>query len=351
MTKQKNTPPVPKKETYKMGGHLVDLTLKSTFDTKDTNIFDTLTNPVQKLITTHVSIEFINYKGEGIKLTGSEYRVLDALNYLLHLKSQNNSNPNETDYYYPSFDGFQPMYYFDGTKYIRQQMLYLSLYELTQYYKGNDKISGKDCENLLKILTGLSFNPEKKALIRYVRESKTKKEKLTQRIEEFQSLIKMQHLEQEKESLNTGKKSVHSEIVVHINPVFRDQIETKFVPMPYEIISKMTEAYGNTDIPAFVYKLRNYLAREFSSKRYKAEIAVERLLWITDEYNMKNRQQKRAYNNLCTSIDVMIKIGLLQNHALENNKQGEPKIIFYINEKWLDEDDFINLEKREMDND
>jgi hypothetical protein len=333
-----------------MSGHLVDLTLKSTFDTKDTNLFEKLPKPVQELIITHVGIEFINYKGEGIKLTGSEYRVLDALNYLLYLKSQNNSNPNESDYYYPSFDGFQPMYYFDGIQYIRQQMLYLSLYELTQYYKGNNKISGKDCDNLLKILTELSFNPEKKVLIRYVKETKTKKEKLTQRVEEFQSLIKIQHLEQEKESLNTGKKSKHSEILIHINPIFRDQLETKFVPMPCDIICKMIEAYGQAHIPASTYKLRNYLAREFSSKRYKAEIAVERLLWITDEYNMKNRQEKRAFNNLCTSIDVMIKIGLLQNHILENNKQGKPKIIFYINEKWLDEDDFINLEKREMEN-
>ncbi|MEG1542838.1 MAG: hypothetical protein RR302_04595 [Victivallaceae bacterium] len=94
---------------------------------------------------------------------------------------------------------------------------------------------------------------QKKVLIKYDRIKKIKNGKdLTDRIEDFQSLIKiilfMPDLTlEEKERLDKGDNSIRDakgEIVIALNPIFTDQIDTKFIEFPIDTNRRLVIAAG-----------------------------------------------------------------------------------------------------------
>ena len=319
-------------EMFRTSGHMRDLMLNKS-DENQEPVYNTLCPETRAMIERKsISVELINQRGAKIELNGSEWKLIDVLCELLHEQSINNNEPKEANFYVSRYGQHQTAY---GSITAPTEQLVFGLYEITKKYKGEERVSGKDIETVGKILQEWDSNNEKRVLIRYKREIlKTDKSKRVQLIEAFQPLIIIAS-EQFIDYTPDGKETKSSkDTIVYLNPIFRDQIETKYINYPIGLTKRMIEAWGGHDIPEMVFKLRDYLAREHSSKRFKCEISIEKLYWQLSEKWMKQGRRKRVHTYMEKSIQTIIKLGLIKEYSLEMNKKGEPKIIFLLNEKW-----------------
>src|SRR5690606_22943136 len=113
--------------------------------------------------------------------------------------------------------------------------LAITLYQLTQEYKGGEYVSGKDINNVRNILTALS---EKKFLFSYTETTMIKggKEKLEQKIEDFLPLIKLPTYTRRILDAETDTElSKTSEILIGLNPIFQRQIAGRGILYPEDI--------------------------------------------------------------------------------------------------------------------
>ncbi len=321
-------------ELFRSGGHMRDLMLNKVDEADSQPIFDLLHEETKSYIQKKsVSIDLINQRGAKIELNGTEWKLLDVLCELLHEQSINNNDPKEADYYTSRYGEFLTSY---GSINAPSERLIFSLYEITKKYKGERRVSGKDIQTVGNILKEWDSNIEKRVLIRYFRESiRPDKKRVVHKIETFQPLIMIG-----KEEITTyDKEGIEIEqikdTIIYLNPIFRDQIETKYINYPIGITKRMIEAWGGHGIPEIVFKLRDYLAREHSSKRFKCEISLEKLYWQLSEKWMKEGRKKLTHSYMEKAIETIKKLGLLKEYNIENNKKGEPKIIFILNDKWI----------------
>jgi hypothetical protein len=322
-------------ELFRSSGHMRDLMLNKSDENETTPVFDTLRKETKELIQKKsVSIDLINQRGVRIKLSGSEWKMIDVLCELLHEQSINNNEPKENDFY-TSRHGEETILY-GGIKAPTERLIF-TLYEITKKYKGEkERPSGKDIQIVEKILREWDSNLEKRVLIKYLRETiKPDKSKVIYKIETFQPLIQIAQENMTKYDPNGNEIESSNETVILLNPIFRDQIETKYINYPIGLNKRMIEAWGGHDIPEITFKLRDYLAREYSSKRFKCEIGLEKLYWQLSEKCVKQRNKKRIQTYLEKSVEAMKRLGLLNEYLLETNKKGEPKAVFILNENWI----------------
>jgi len=315
---------------YKRSGHLTDQILKYNYP-KDNNrqisIFDSLLESTKKDIeTSKVEVTEIV---EGIKLSPSEQKVIDSLCKLLHDKSQT-TEPTQNNYYSGN-EGFELVDY-GGDKRAQAPKLAFTLYELTQEYKGGEYVAGKDIENVKTILQDLS---SKKFLLSYV-ETTPKKDggRIERKIEQFQKLIdiiKLSETEFSNEDIELSKKE---ETVILLSPIFRRQIDSKFILYPNDINRRTIIAYGSHNLSDITLRLRDYLMREQSSKRDKAEIGLDRLYHLLAEKWMRESRKKKVKEYTEKAIETCKALGLLLKHEIKQGSTGEPKVVFYISKDW-----------------
>lgn len=319
-----------KKGKYKRSGHLTDQLLQYNYP-KDNepqlSLWDNLGDTTKKLIVD--AKREITEVVEGIKLSPSEQKVIDSLCKLLHEKSQI-LKPEISNYYTGNVGSDLVSYGTD--KNTPAPKLAFTLYELTLEYKGGEAISGKDVDNVKTILTDLN---KKEFLLSYIETIATKGGgRIENKIEEFSKLIRILTLSEtefNKENIELSKKE---ETVILLNPIFRRQIDSKFILYPNDITRRTIIAYGSHNLSETVLRLRDYLVREISSKRYKPEIYLDRLFWLLNEKWMRESRKKKVKEYTDKAIETVKALGLLISYEIKPGATGEDKIIFNLNKDW-----------------
>jgi hypothetical protein len=324
------------KGKFKRSGHLTDQMLKYTYpkDSKgQLSIFESLEEATKKAIEIEGEVEFTEIV-EGIRLSPSETKLIDSLCKLLHEKSQT-LDPKKNNYYTGNLPSVFTNYGLekDGLEKEKTQMpkLAFTLYELTQEYKGEDTISGKDLENVRTVLTELD---NRKFLIKYTEHTKGKAGAwIKKEYEAYRKLIFV-----DKATLSYGVGDIESykksETIVLLNPIFRRQIDSKFILYPNDIQKRTAIAYGNDKVSSIALKLRDYLMREHSSKRYNPEITLEKLFYLLAEKWMRESRKTKVKQFTDKALETAKALGLLKSYEIKTGSTGEPKVIFTLNKDW-----------------
>jgi hypothetical protein len=317
-----------KKGKFRRSGHLTDQILKYNYPKdKQPSLFDNLQSETLKDIEV-AGVEVAEIV-EGIKLSPSETKVIDCLCKLLHETSQTSDAKKED--YYSGNTGYELVEY-GGDKNTPAPKLAFTLYELTTEYKGGEYVSGKDIENVKQILTELN---DKRFLLSYVETTKKKDGgRIERKIEDFRKLIhivKISQTEYNKEDIELSKKE---ETVILLNPIFRRQIDSKFILYPNDINRRTIIAYGSHNLSDVALRLREYLIRELSSKRYHPEISLDKLYYLLAEKWMRESRKKKVKEYTEKAIDTVKALGLLLSYEIKTSSTGEPKVIFNLNKEW-----------------
>lgn len=264
---------------------------------------------------------------EGIDLTPGEWKVVDSLCKLLHDKSQT-SKPAEKNYYTGNA-GYQLTKY--GGENTPAPKLAFTLYELTREYKGGELIGGNDVKNVRNILKELD---KKRYLLRYVETTKKKDGgRIERKIEEYSRIIhiiKVAEFDKEDNPIDRGIND--TEIV--LSPIFRRQIESRFTLYPEDIMKRTIEAYGSQKISTITFKLRDYLIRELSKKRYAPEISQDKLYYLLAEKWMKEGRKKKVKEYTDKALETVKNLGLLLSWEVVTGVNGQQKVVFLLNKEW-----------------
>jgi hypothetical protein len=316
------------KGKFKRSGHLSDQILKYDYPkNKQPSLFDNLQSETLK------SIEVAGVERseivEGIKLSPSETKVIDCLCKLLHENSQN-LNPEKEDYY-TGIEGYHLTDYGEE-KDTPAPKLAFTLYELTKEYKGGENIGGKDVEIVKQILTDLD---NKRFLLSYVEKTRKKDgTRVEKKIEDFRKLIhiiKITETEYTKEDIELSKKE---DTIIILNPIFRRQIDSKFILYPNDINKRTIIAYGSHNLSDIAMRLRDYLMRELSSKHYQPEISMDKLYYLLAEKWMKESRRKKVKQDTEKALETVTALGLLLSYNIVTASTGEPKIVFQLDKNW-----------------
>lgn len=327
-----------KKEKFRQSGHLIDQSLKYTEPKKNNQmtLFDLLSPETkEKIVESRIEI-----KAEGIRLTPVEDKIIKAINKLLHEKSEH-SNITSNDFYTGNASTNDLALYGGNGQQARPAMLRLRPAELYKAYVDNDDYSGQDIKFIKKHLYELS---QKKFLIVYDRKRKVNGKNVTDRIEDFQNLIKIvSYIEglsdNELEKLDAGNQEIRErrgELIIALNPIFIDQITTKYIEFPSDI-NKRTNiaAGGHFCVTESMIVLRDYMLRELSNKRYTFEINEERLPFLLRLENyIKNRKKKLISDRIEAAINAVRNLGILKEVIKTTGAQGQAKYIFHLNKEF-----------------
>ena len=317
-----------KKGKFRRSGHLTDQILKYNYPKdRQPSLFDNLQSETLKDI--EVAGVEVAQIVEGIKLSPSETKVIDCLCKLLHENSQT-SDAKKEDYYSGNV-GYELVEY-GGDKNTPAPKIAFTLYELAREYKGGETIGGKDVENVKQILTELD---SKRFLLSYV-ETTRKKDggRIERKIEDFRKLIhivKISQTEYNKEDIELSKKE---ETVILLNPIFRRQIDSKFILYPNDINRRTIIAYGSHNLSDVVLRLRDYLMREKALKRYTPEIGLERLYYFLAEKWMRESRKKKVKEYTEKALETVKALGLILSYEVKTTSTGEPKMVFMLNKEW-----------------
>ena len=314
------------KGKFKRSGHLTDQILKSIYPkdkNRQLNLWDALGDDTKKDI--EVAGVELTEVVEGIKLTPSETKIIDSLCKLLHENSQT-LEPKDNNYFTGNLAPGLIEYGGDNTP---APKLSFTLYELTREYKGGEAISGKDVENVKQVLSELS---SKRFLMRYTETTKGKKgEWIKKEYEAFRKLINV-----DKATLSSGVGDIEhykkTETVILLNPIFRRQIDSKFILYPNDINKRTIIAYGSHNVSDIALRLRDYLMREISSKRATSEINLDKLYYLLAEKWMRESRKKKVKEYTEKALEVVTGLGILENYKIVTAKTtGEPKVVFTLN--------------------
>ena len=315
---------------YLKAGHLVDQQLKYNYPPDKTgqiSLFESLQDQTQRKI----SAAGVEQKTiiEGIRLTPSETKVIDSLCKLLNLKSQT-IDPDAEDYFAGNIQIEHMMY--GGKKTVKPKVL-VSLHEITREYRGGDAPGGKEMANVKTILTGLE---KKHFLIRYLQNSRLSNgNQRGQILESFQPLIRiLKYIDAETDT--SGQEVSRTEqMVVALNPIFADQIKSKFIEYPGDINRRTIIAYGSHNLSEAAIRLRDHLMREKSSKRFKPEMLQERLYYFLCEKWMQEGRRKKVIEYTEKALETVTALGLITKHEVVETRAGQgKKVIFHIDKDW-----------------
>jgi hypothetical protein len=325
-----------KKRKIRHSGHLVDQKVKTT------QSLDSISSETQKKI----NEKGIEIRSEGIKLSPTQDKLLNALMKLLHEKSEN-SDESSGQFYAGNCETTLVPYGGGGRK-GRSATIRISPTELYKAYLDRDQYSGADIKFIKSLL---SDTEQQKFLIIYERKyeiinEKGKKESRTDRVEDFQSLFKVVSFfegltDAESQSLDKGGQELRErkgELVIALNPLLTDQINSKYVEYPDDI-NKMTviASGGHRFVTTSIIALRDYLLRELSNKRKEAQINEDNLIAVLrlEKYKKEGRGG-RLKSAIQKSIQAVNNLGLITNVECVRGVQGQKKYVFSINLKFYE---------------
>ena len=256
------------------------------------------------------------------------FRSIDCLCKLLHENSQT-SDAKKEGYYTGNLS--PELVEYGGGENTPAPKLAFTLYELTKEYKGGEYVAGKDIENVKQILTELN---SKQFLIRYTENTKGKKgEWIKKEYEAFRRLIDV-----DRATLSYGVGDVEqykkTETVILLNPIFRRQIDSKFILYPNDINKRTIIAYGSHNVSDITLRLRDYLLRLHSSPKMSREITLDRLYYLVAEKWMRESRKKKVTEYTEKALETVKALGLLLSYEIKTASTGEPKVVFTLNKDW-----------------
>ena len=320
-----------KKAKFKKPGHLVDQMLKTAPKKSDPlDLFSELSEET-KIELQGEGVEITRELFSMINLTASEMKIQDTFSILLSQQSQT-EDPDKPGYYIGTKEKKQAS--FLGGKGAISPTIEFSLYTITKEFKGGKTPTGKDLENVKTILTEL----EKKKFFHSYTETRTDKKTKKSLTIERTGYKPLFQIEEVKFTLKDGdgKQTLKGEtIAVVLSPIYREQIESKYILQPVDIIQQLTLAHGNDKIPLATYNLKEYLFRELSSKHYECKITARKLYETLEPRLMQVPRLQQAKENTTRAIETLITLGLLEKYELGKSQVGEDMFTFYLNKKYL----------------
>ncbi len=322
---------------FRQSGHLIDQTLKYSDPKKQQLTFFDILHDETRLKIEQSKLEV---RAEGIRLTPPEDKMLKAINKLLHEKSEN-KNEDADEFYGGNLAGSQLIPYGGKGQSAKAAILRIIPAELYKAYLDRDDYSGDDIKFIKKVLQELA---NKKFLIMYDRKRKENGKTVTDRIEDFQPLIKLvSYIEgltdSELKKLNSGDSEIREkkgELVMALNPIFIDQINTKYIEYPSDINKRTTiAAGGHFYISESMIVLRDYMLREISAKRFEVEINEDRLPYVLrlDNY-IKSHRKKLIAERISSAIDCVKNLGIILEVDKVIGAEGQMKYIFKLNKNF-----------------
>lgn len=318
------------KGKFKRSGHLTDQILKYTYP-KDKSGQLSLWDVLKDGTKTDIEVAGVEVAQivEGIKLSPSETKVIDSLCKLLHENSQS-LDPKKEGYYTGNLN--PDLVEYGGDENTPAPKLAFTLYELTREYKGGEYVAGKDIENVKQILTDLD---KKRFLVRYIETTHKKGGgRVEKQIEDFSKIIHIIKIKEYDEN-NNPIDLKYNDTEVLLNPIFRRQIDSKFILYPNDINKRTIIAYGSHNVSDITLRLRDYLLRLHSSPKMSREITLDRLYYLVAEKWMRESRKKKVKEYTEKALEVVKELGLLESYKIEDAKTtGEPKVVFTLNKDW-----------------
>jgi hypothetical protein len=318
-----------KKAKFKKPGHLVDQILKvAPRESTTLDLFSELSEETRTELKKE-KVEISRELFSGINLTASEMKIQDTFSILLSQQSQTEDS-EKPNYYTGAKPETVPS--FLGGKGAIAPGIEFSLYTIAKEFKGGKTPTGKDLENVKKILQELE---KKKFLIRHTEiYSKRGGGKATLEREGYRALFHLDKVTLTEEDKNGKQTNKAETMVVVLSPLYRQQIESKFILQPLDIIQQLTLANGSPNIPLATYNLKEYLFRELSSKHYECKITARKLYETLEPKLMQVPRLQQAKENTNRAINTLLSLGLLERYETGTSKVGEAMFTFYLNKNY-----------------
>jgi len=325
---------------FKLSGHAADQMLKVQRDPQLSLLELLYPETQERIISTGASLEWVNRRGVGIKLSKGEDRLLLSFAKLLHVKSENFNREDAS--YYMGNRGFEVINWQtpEGKLEVRAPKIGFTLFEIAKEYRGGKAPSGRDMRIVADLLYGLAENPDKKALLIYRRVEQIGKTQREYFIERFDSLIHV--AEGGYKDWQDGKLiDEHREIIVILHPIFADQIADKYIKLPLDINKRLIESYGSPNIPEMVYQLTVYLSRALSNipkndKVCRAEIGLNKLYSIIAKDYVEQSRYTLIEKYYERALETIKRMGLLLKYETRPGAKGDIVAVFYLNREWLE---------------
>ena len=336
-----NLPYIETGEKIRHSGHFIDNKLKYTKPTDEPlTLFDSLLPETQNKI----EEEYKETIAEGIRLSKAEEKLINSILNLLQRKSNTKINeknkPADPENFYTGNLPAEKISF--GGSLLAPPTLRITPHEFFTEVTGSKDYSGKEIKDYNTALIELS---SKQYLITYKRHRKIvtgkKFETVIDRVEEYLPLIKIikyyEGLSKEEDKLLDEKDNNLSqkrgEIILKLNPIFIDQLDTKFILYPVDI-NKRTEiaSGGSHKVTEAITKLRDYLSRALSNKNYTVTIDKKNLPYVLGLDNYIKESRKKLINQRVEeSLQAVKNLGL----ALEINEitgaKYQPQYQFILN--------------------
>lgn len=273
---------------------------------------------------------------QGIFLSGAEHKLLDALTILLHNNSQT-YKPKDKDYY---TGNSKPELVAYGRDQLNNELIApapvinLSLYEIAKTYTGGELPSGTDLLNVRRLLLELS---NKRYLLKYqvtIPLEEGKRRVIT--VEEYRRLFDVRGFKEDKtitaENIEHIKKQ---EVTLTLLPLFREQVDKRYITYPENIALRMEAAYGNAKISEAAYVLREYCLNEHSHKRYTFRISKHKLYKLLADSYLQEGRKKLAQETVGKAIETIKRLGLIEDLREYPGKAGDIILEFKLFKAWI----------------
>jgi hypothetical protein len=324
---------------YLQSGHFIDQKLISRYGRgKKMDVKDIVTQ------TTKEAIKNEEVKVEGVRLSEKEEQTLNGILMLLHEKSDTRKNsknkPIDNRTYYKG-NLPAPMVPY-GDYYTEAPTIRFKAPELYEAVTGSNSPSLREINYIKGAIWNLA---DKKFLLIYNRSYKQGRATKTDRVEAYQPLI-MNILtsykaltNKELEAVDAGNEDIKTqkgEVILTLNPLFIDQIDTKFIEVPTEINSLTREARGGGRVHSGITKLRDHLLRAISYQKNKGAdktyVNKEKLpsLLGLDKY-VKEGRKKLINTRIEESIEACKELNLITEVKVIKGAKGQEKYEFTLN--------------------
>ncbi|HRQ70541.1 MAG TPA: hypothetical protein PLW78_09610 [bacterium] len=257
----------------------------------------------------------------GIELSTSQLKAVDVLGMILHECSQS-ADPRRDDYFAGNKMPLASLQYGHRRDFSIHPTIITSLYEFAKKFCGEKVVAGTHIRTVSEVLKQLSG---KNFLFKYTEKDMSGKKAATDlEVEAFAPLIELRPANQESRKLE-----------IRLNPIFRSQIDKKWITCPTNLIARTAEAYGSQKVSRTTLMLRNHLLRALSSNSTDHEILFENLCHIVAEKEMADSRRSKVKKDLEKAVLTLMNMGIIKDYEEVVGATGKPKIVFKLNKEWL----------------
>ena len=323
-----------KKPLFKKSGHLVYEILK-TAPQKSTplDLFSELSEET-KLELEGEGIEISRELFSGINLTASEMKIQDVFSILLYQQSQTKDSKKAG--YYTGVKPEQTSSYLGGKGTIAPG-IELSYFSIAKEFTGKKNPSGVELKNVKKILDELG---KKKFLMKHTDTYRNKKTGAKAIIERtgYRTLFHIDEATYTLEDKDGNQTAKGKTFIVVLNPIYREQIEDRFILQPLDIIQQLTLANGSPNIPLATQRFKEYLFQIIAQKPKgypEHTIGARKLYEKLEPKLMQVPRIAKVKENTTRAIETLLKMEIIERYELGKSKVGEDMYFFYINKNYL----------------